>query len=218
MDRVMLLEELKAVTEDAVKDLIMPVKIQSENEEQQYRAAEVYLMRLPDGSAAKKKAPYIIHQAITSKDTQPSGELEVGVAVVRSIFAGSHHGLRVEAKADRNGVIYLFHNRVVQLAHVLPKTALIQCADLLQQDDRVFGQPAAQGRQGNMGGKPGLSGLRGDGRRNDRGTVAVAGVILYDKHRPHAPLLAAHHRTQIGIEDVASFYAVVHIHSHSAGK
>ena len=60
MDRVMLLEELKAVTEDAVKDLIMPVKIQSENEEQQYRAAEVYLMRLPDGSAAKKKAPYII--------------------------------------------------------------------------------------------------------------------------------------------------------------
>ena len=87
MDRVMLLEELKAVTEDAVKDLIMPVKIQSENEEQQYRAAEVYLMRLPDGSAAKKKAPYIIHQAITSKDTQPSGELEAGVAVVRSIFA-----------------------------------------------------------------------------------------------------------------------------------
>ena len=87
MDRVMLLEELKAVTEDAVKDLIMPVKIQSESEEQQYRAAEVYLMRLPDGSAAKKKAPYIIHQAITSKDTQPSGELEAGVAVVRSIFA-----------------------------------------------------------------------------------------------------------------------------------
>ena len=27
MDRVMLLEELKAVTEDAVKDLIMPVKM-----------------------------------------------------------------------------------------------------------------------------------------------------------------------------------------------
>ena len=67
--------------------VIMPVKIQSEGEEQQYRAAEVYLMRLPDGSAAKKKAPYIIHQAITSKDTQPSGELEAGAAVVRSIFA-----------------------------------------------------------------------------------------------------------------------------------
>lgn len=87
MNRIMLLEELKAVTEAAVKDLIMPVKIQSADEQQQYRAAEVYLMRLPDGSAAKKKAPYIIHQAITSKDIQPPGEREYGVAVVRSIFA-----------------------------------------------------------------------------------------------------------------------------------
>ncbi len=32
----------------------------------------------------------------------------------------SHHGLRVEAKADRDGVVYFFHNRVVQLSHVLP--------------------------------------------------------------------------------------------------
>ena len=87
MDRVMLLEELKAVTEDAIKDLIMPVKIQSEGETPQYRVAEVYLMRLPDGSSAKKKVPYIIHQAIASKDTQSAGELESGVAVVRSIFA-----------------------------------------------------------------------------------------------------------------------------------
>lgn len=87
MNRIMLLEELKAVTETAVKDLIMPVKIQSADEQQQYRAAEVYLMRLPDGSAAKKKAPYIIHQAITSKDIQLPGKREYGVAVVRSIFA-----------------------------------------------------------------------------------------------------------------------------------
>ena len=57
MDRVMLLEELKTVTEEAVKDLIMPVKIQSADEQQQYRAAEVYLMNLPDARAAKKKVP-----------------------------------------------------------------------------------------------------------------------------------------------------------------
>ena len=87
MDRVMLLEELKAVTEEAIKDLIMPVRVQSAEERQQYRAAEVYLMRLPDGTSAKKKAPYIIHQAITSRDVQPAGERERGVAVVRSIFA-----------------------------------------------------------------------------------------------------------------------------------
>lgn len=90
MNRVMLLEELKQATKDAVADLIMPVKIQNAGEQQQYRAAEVYLMRLPDGNAAKKKAPYIIHQALTSKDAQAPGERESGVAVVRSIFCVYH--------------------------------------------------------------------------------------------------------------------------------
>ena len=33
----------------------MPVRVQSASEEQQYRAADVYLMRLSDSSAAKKK-------------------------------------------------------------------------------------------------------------------------------------------------------------------
>ena len=46
----------------------------------------VYKMRLPDSTSATKKAPYIIHQIVTSKDTQPSGQLEAGSAVVRSIF------------------------------------------------------------------------------------------------------------------------------------
>ena len=32
-----------------------------------------------------------------------------------------------------------------------------------------------------------------------------------------SPLLTAHHRAQIGIKDVSSFYAVVHKSSHSAG-
>ena len=68
-----------------------------------------------------------------------------------------------------------------------------------------------------MGGQTGLSGLRGDGGGDHGGTVAVAGVVLYDQHRTHAPLLTAHHRAQIGIKDVSSFYAVVHKSSHSAG-
>lgn len=42
----MLLEQLKEDTQEAVKDLIMPVRIQSPGEEQQYRAADIYLMRL----------------------------------------------------------------------------------------------------------------------------------------------------------------------------
>ena len=110
MDRVMLLEELKAVTEDAVKDLIMPVKIQSENEEQQYRAAEVYLMRLPDGSAAKKKAPYIIHQAMVrsifavyNDDEQEGGLMllnlmeRLRIRLLREVVIGRRFQLDLEA-------------------------------------------------------------------------------------------------------------------------
>ena len=69
-----------------------------------------------------------------------------------------------------------------------------------------------------MGGQPGLPGLGGDGCGDDGGAVAVAGVVLHDEHRAHAPLLAAHHRAEIGVEDVASFHTVVHVRSHSAGR
>lgn len=82
----MLLEQLKEDTQEAVKDLIMPVRIQSPGEEQQYRAADIYLMRLSDSSAAKKKAPYIIHQVITGKDSQQRGNRADSAVTVRSIF------------------------------------------------------------------------------------------------------------------------------------
>ena len=81
-----LLEQLKAFTEKVTADLIMPTKVQSADEAQNYRPADVYLMRLPDGSSATKKAPYIIHQLLTSKDQQPSGERVQSSASVRSIF------------------------------------------------------------------------------------------------------------------------------------
>src|SRR5699024_10638631 len=55
-----------------------------------------------------------------------------------------------------------------------------------------------------------------DGGGNDGGAVPVAGVVLHDQHRAHTPLLAAHHGTQVGIEDISSFYAVIHSSSHSA--
>ena len=87
MNRIMLLEALRDVTKDATADLIMPTKIQRADEEQQFRPPDVYLMRLPDGNSAMKKAPYIIHQAITSKDSQPSGGRVNSRASIRSIFA-----------------------------------------------------------------------------------------------------------------------------------
>ncbi len=86
MTHITLLEQLKLFTDDAVKDVLLPVRLQKSDTEKQSRAADVYLMRLPDSTAATKKAPYIIHQFVTSKDTQPAGRQESGSSVVRSVF------------------------------------------------------------------------------------------------------------------------------------
>lgn len=87
MTRIDLLSSLRDVTKKATADIMMPVKMQKGDTEQAYRAADVFLMRVPDGTAATKKAPYILHQAITGKDIQPRGEHVSASAVVRSIFA-----------------------------------------------------------------------------------------------------------------------------------
>ncbi len=83
---VELLECLREFTKDATGQLIMPTRIQKAGEEPSFRAADVYLMRLPDSRAASKKAPYILHQLITAKDQQPEGKRSEAGAVVRSIF------------------------------------------------------------------------------------------------------------------------------------
>ena len=83
--RVEFMKALKTFTETAISELIMPVRMQKGDEEQSYRAADVYLMRLPDSTSATKKAPYVLHQLITAKDEQPSGQNPKASAVVRSI-------------------------------------------------------------------------------------------------------------------------------------
>ena len=84
--RVGFLERLKEVTQEAVKDLILPTRIQKADEEQSYRAADVYLMRLPDSKSAFKKCPYILHQLITGKDIQEEGQNVASTVQVRTIF------------------------------------------------------------------------------------------------------------------------------------
>lgn len=86
MNRVILLHRLKDFTEEATKDLLLPVKIQSEKDTQTERTAEVHLMRLPDSKAAHKKAPYVLHQFITGADQQAPGTRDTSTATVRSIF------------------------------------------------------------------------------------------------------------------------------------
>lgn len=86
MNRITLLEQLRTLTSDVIGDIIMPIRMQKGDTEQSSRAADVYLMRLPDSTSAQKKAPYIIHQLITGKDIQFEGESETASAVIRSIF------------------------------------------------------------------------------------------------------------------------------------
>lgn len=90
-DAVDFLEQLRAFTEDAVKDLLLPVRRQKEDREPpEPRAAGVYLMRLPDSTSAMKKAPYIIHQVITGEDGQDEGKRPTASVQVRSIFCVYH--------------------------------------------------------------------------------------------------------------------------------
>lgn len=52
MTNITLLEQLKLFTVDTIKDIILPVRLQKGDTEQKSRAADVYLMRLPDSTAA----------------------------------------------------------------------------------------------------------------------------------------------------------------------
>lgn len=86
MTRNILLDSLSSFTNNSVKDIILPIKMQKGDTEQKYRAANVHKMRLPDSSAATKKAPYILHQVLTGKDQQPPGNNAESKTVIRSIF------------------------------------------------------------------------------------------------------------------------------------
>lgn len=102
MTNITLLEQLKLFTEETIKDMILPVRPQKGDAEQKSRATDVYLMRLPDSTAATKKAPYIIHQLVTSKDTQPTGRQESGSSVVRSVFC-------VYCENEQEGALHLLN-------------------------------------------------------------------------------------------------------------
>lgn len=93
-----LLLRLKEFIEEAIKDLKLPVRLQSkddeaavlEDPEKGWRVPEVYRMRLPDSKEAKKKAPYVLIQLITTQDFQEQGNIDDSVAVVRIICCVYH--------------------------------------------------------------------------------------------------------------------------------
>ena len=65
-------------------------------------------------------------------------------------------------------------------------------------------------RQVNMRRQAGLARLRSDRRRDNRRAVAVSCVILNDEDRADAALLAAHHRREIGIVNIATLHSCIH--------
>ncbi len=92
MTRILLLEQLKAFTLEATKNIILPVQMQEEDTEPPApRPAKVFLTRLPDGKVYMRDAPYILHQVITCKDVhQPGRPWPDSSAVVRSVFCVYH--------------------------------------------------------------------------------------------------------------------------------
>ena len=125
-------------------------------------------------------------------------------------YVASYQTAVGQSEAHGNGGVYPLHHRSVHLTHPLPQPPLIQRTDLLLQDHRILGQAAALGRHLDMGGQLGLPRLGGDGRCDDGGAVAVAGVVLHDEHRTHATLLTAHHRAEIGIVDLSTSDIGIH--------
>lgn len=97
--KVGLLYALKDFTVSTVKGLLLPVKRQKQDEQEPpRRAAEVFLVRLPDMTSFERKAPFILHQMVTGDDglkntagTGRESRLELQCsAVIRSVFCVYH--------------------------------------------------------------------------------------------------------------------------------
>lgn len=86
MTRVMMLDALKEFLQEKTNHLLLPVSVQRNDTRNEDRAPEVYKMRLPDSSAAKKVAPYILVQFITGRDVQTEGNWSESTAQVRFVF------------------------------------------------------------------------------------------------------------------------------------
>ena len=116
----------------------------------------------------------------------------------------------MQTKTHCNGIVHHCHLTFVQTAHMFPKPLLVDGSDLFQQNHRVLTKTHASAGNIDMGGKPGLPRLAGDGRSDHSWRMAVSGIILYDQDGPGTPQLTANHRGKVGIEYVPSFHCAVH--------
>ena len=86
LSKTSLLEAIKARTEEATSNMLLPTQMQKGDIENKDRAASVYIGRLPNMKQNMKKAPYILHQMVNSASKQKPGEQLQSKAIVRSIF------------------------------------------------------------------------------------------------------------------------------------
>lgn len=86
MTRNGMIEALKNYCVAITKDLRLPISIQKGDTKQEFRAPEVYKMRLPNSKDAKKVAPYILIQFVSGVDKQPHGKQSESDSVIRFIF------------------------------------------------------------------------------------------------------------------------------------
>ena len=98
--KVGLLYALEEFTKRATGDILLPVKRQSRDEQEpKPRTAAVFKARLPDMASFEKKAPFILHQAVTGEDAiknvnkgtgQQTRREMTSICVVRSVFCVYH--------------------------------------------------------------------------------------------------------------------------------
>ena len=86
MTIVALLDALKHFCIDKTKHLEFPTSVQKNDTQREFRAPDVYKMRLPDSESAKKVAPYILIQFVHGMDQQQHGKQSLSSALIRFIF------------------------------------------------------------------------------------------------------------------------------------
>ncbi len=86
MTPIILLDRLKEFVEKQTRDLLLSVRVKSD-EEPQERPAHVYKMRLPNKEGETKLIPYILLQFVSGHDSQEENQDPESGCMVRIVIA-----------------------------------------------------------------------------------------------------------------------------------
>ncbi len=86
MTRVELLNTLKEICEDELKNYKLPTAVQKGDTKRIFKPPDVYLMRLPNAESWEKRAPYVIIQFTSGSDKQEPGEPPESTAFMRFLI------------------------------------------------------------------------------------------------------------------------------------